>query len=137
MHVRELSHSFRSSLFSGLQFDLQLRSSLAILGSNYLSAYLSTKAHELTLVKAFHVNLLLVDLGSQMLGVSGQLRSVALEFVEFSSPLDVSFDGRDMTHKVPIVGDSSESSVDTSNLDLELISSLRVVDYQSICCSVM
>ena len=107
MHVRELSHSFRSSLFSGLQFDLQLRSSFAVFSSDYLSAYLSTKAHVLTLVKTLHVNLLLVDLGSQMLGVSGQLRSVAFEFVKFSSPLDVSFGSRDPTHEVPIVCDGS------------------------------
>ena len=107
MHVRELSHRFRSSLFSGLQFDLQLRSSLAVFGSDYLSAYLSTKAHELTLVKTFHIYLLLVDLGSQMLGVSGQLRSIALKFVKFSSPLKISFDSREMTYEVPVVGDGS------------------------------
>jgi len=65
------------------------------------------RPHVHTFVESLHVDLLLVDFGSQMLGVSGQLRSVALEFVEFSSPLDVSFDSRDMTHEIPVVGDGS------------------------------
>jgi hypothetical protein len=49
------------------------------------------RAHVHTLVKTLHIDLLFVDLGSQMLGVSGQLRSVAFEFVKFSSPLAISF----------------------------------------------
>jgi len=44
MHVRELSHSFRSGLFGGLQLDFQIRSSLAILSSDLLSAYLIVKS---------------------------------------------------------------------------------------------
>ena len=58
-------------------------------------------------MKTFHVYPFFIDLGSQMLGVSGQLRGIALKFVKFSSPLKISFDSRDMTHEVPVVGDSS------------------------------
>jgi hypothetical protein len=82
-------------------------------------------------VKTFHVYPLFVDLGSQMLGVSGQLGRIAFKFVQFPSPLNISLGSvqKGGAYEISVMGDSCQSRVDPSNLDLELISGLDIVYY--------
>lgn len=109
----------------------------ALLSSAATTGQPSITLVEHTFVETLHVYPLFVDLGSQMLGVSGQLRSIAFKFVQFSSPLNISLGSvpRSGAYEISVMGDSCQSGVDSSNLDLKLISGLDIVDYRVSDCN--